>query len=284
MEYLNGKNLQKNLLNNIKEEILLLGIKPTLAIISTYDNKVNNLFIRQIKKMCYYVGYECIYYHYEDVSEETLYNLVKKLNSDNKITSILLVQPLLKHLQTIKIRNSITPNKDVDGISDLSRINFFDGEGGFVPSTVLGIKILLEGYNINIKGKKVVIVNRNEMIGKTLLNYFLINDCTVTITHSKTNDLESYLKDADIVITAIGKANSFKLDLFKEDSVIIDIGIDEVDGNYYGDIELANIEDSKISYLAKSIGGVGPMTIAALAQNILKSYYLNVGDIENKDF
>ena len=284
MEYLNGKNLQKNFLNDIKNEVLLLGIKPILAIISIDNNKVNNLFIRQIKKMCDYVGYECIHHHYEDISEDTLYNLIQKLNNDSKITSILLVQPLLKHLQTFKIRNAILANKDVDGINDFSRINFFNGEGGFLPATVLGIKFLLEGYNINIKEKNVVIVNRNEFIGKILFDYFLINDCTVTVAHSKTKNLEDYLKNADIIITAIGKANSFKLDLFKDDSVIIDIGIDCNNNTYYGDIEIINSDNSKVAYLAKSIGGVGPMTIAALAYNILKSYYLTQEDTENKAF
>ena len=129
MEYLNGKNLQKKFLNAIKEEVFLLGIRPVVAVISTGDNAITQLFLRQVKNMCCYVGYELKQYHYEDVSEDTLYQLIQKLNKDTKITSILLVNPLLKHLQTEKIRNAILPKKDVDGMNDISRIRYFDKEG-----------------------------------------------------------------------------------------------------------------------------------------------------------
>lgn len=284
MQYLDGKNLQKIFLNEIKEEVLLLGIKPLLVVISTGDNNVNEFFIRQVKKMCDFVHFEVQHYHYADVSEGTLYQLIDKFNHDSKVTSILVVNPLMKHLQTAKIRNAIRLKKDVDGMNDFSRINYFDGEVGFLPATVLGIKYLLEGYSINVKEKDVVIVNRGEMLGKTLANYFLKEDCTVTICHSKTNNLVDYLKKADIVITAMGNANVISSDIFKENSIVIDIGIDEINGTYYGDVSVIDEEINNISYLAKSIGGVGPMTIAALAQNILKSYYLSMEDKENSEF
>lgn len=283
MEYLNGKNLQKKILNKIREEVLLLGIQPVVAVVSTGDNEVNQLFFRQIKNMCEFVGYQIKHYHYEDVSEETLYQLIQNLNQDSKITSVLILNPLLKHLQTRKIRNAILFEKDIDGMNDFSRIRYFDGEGGFLPATVLGMISLLEGYTINIKEKNVVIINRGEMIGKTLVNYFLMQDCTVTICHSKTKQLEKYLKEADIVITAMGKANFISSEYLKEDSIIIDIGIEFIDDSYYGDVEMLDEESTKIAYFAKSIGGVGPMTIAALAQNILKSYYLKEGDKESKE-
>lgn len=284
MEYLNGKNLQKKFLNQIKEEVMLLGIKPVVAVITTGESKESELFLRQIDNMCKYVGYYLKHYHYEDVSEETLYKLIQELNNDIEITSILILNPLLKHLQTSKVRNSILLEKDVDGMSDFNRIKYFDGEGGFLPSTVLGIIYLLEGYYINIKEKNVVIINRSEMIGKTLANYFLSQDCTVTICHSKTRNIEDYLKGADIVITATGRAKSILLKNLKENNIVIDIGIDCVDDIYYGDVEVVDEQDTKIAYIAKSIGGVGPMTIAALAQNILKSYYLIQRDKVNKEF
>lgn len=283
MEYLNGKNLQKKFLNQIKEEVSLLGIKPTLAIISTGNNEVNNLFLKQIKSMCEFVGYKFNYYHYEDISEDTLYKLITKLNKDNKITSILILNPLLKHLNTMKIRNAITKNKDIDGINDLNRISYFENEGGFIPATVLGIKYLLESYNIDIKEKNITIINRKEILGKTLANYFLNADCSVTICHSKTKNLESYIKNSDIVVTAIGKANFISSSILKENSIIIDIGIEELDGKYYGDIKIEK-DNKKNIYMAKSIGGVGPMTIAALSKNILTSYYLNKANIDNQEF
>ena len=140
---------------------------------------------------------------------------------------------------------------------------------------------LLEDYGIDMQQKNVVIINRSKEIGQTLFHYFLNKDCTVTVCHSKTKNLNEYIKQADIVVTAVGKANLFSLSVFKENSVVIDVGLECLDGKILGDIDVSNEEDCKISYLVKAIGGVGPMTIAALAENILKSYYLKVEDKEN---
>lgn len=282
MKYLDGKNLQKKFLNDIKEEVSLLGIKPVLAVISTGDDEANKLFLKQIKNMCEYVSYDIKYYYYADVSEEKLYCLIQKLNASSDVTSILILNPLLPHLQTRKIKNAILPEKDIDGMNSLSRVKYFDGEGVFLPATVLGIIYLLEAYSINVKEKNVVIINRSEMLGKTLADYFLVQDCTVVVCHSKTKNLDYYLKGADIVITATGRAKSIDLKYLKDGSVVVDIGIDCVDGAYYGDVIIDDEDNTKIAYLAKSIGGVGPMTIAALARNILKSYYLTQEDKDGK--
>ena len=281
MQYLDGKNLQKKILKQIKEEVNLLKIKPILAVISIGDNSVNEAFFQQIKKMCVYVGYELEYYHYEDISLGTLLNLIKKLNESKKITSILILRPLLEHLPVLEVNNMILSSKDIDGVTNINQMKFQNREGGFISGTALGIIHLLEDYGIDMQQKNVVIINRSKEIGQTLFHYFLNKDCTVTVCHSKNKNLNEYIKQADIVVTAVGKANLFSLSVFKENSVVIDVGLECLDGKILGDIDVSNEEDCKISYLVKAIGGVGPMTIAALAENILKSYYLKVEDKEN---
>lgn len=281
MQYVNGKILQKKIFDETKKTVALLEIRPVLAVISIGCDPTNDFFYKQIKKMCEYVGYQMEYYHYFDISEVTLLNLIYKLNQDEKITSILLELPILQHLSFPKIRNAILPEKDIEGITDINRLKYQNGEGGFCSNTVLGILMLLENYSIDVRQKDVVIINRNEAIGYLLLRFFLAQDCTVTMCHSQTKNLDNYLKQADIVVTAIGEANFFSCDQFKENSIIIEIGIDDVDGNFYGDVDLSKANESKVKYMVKSIGGVGPMTIAAISKSILKSYYLTQKDKEN---
>lgn len=273
MEYLNGKNLQKKRLADIKKMVTLLEIKPVLAVISVDFDQVGTIFFKQIKNMCEEVGYGLKHYHYEDISKETLVKKIQKLNQAPEITAILILKPLPKHLSFLDIGNVILPQKDVEGISDVNRMKVLRGEGSFLPAVVLGIIQLLEGYSIDVFQKEVVILNRRDDLGQSIAPFFLQKDCTVTICHSKTRSLEHYLKNADIVITAVGKANFLSSQKFKKGSVIIDVGLEYFKGKLCGDIELIE-EGETISYLAKSIGGVGPMTIAALAENILKSYYL----------
>lgn len=280
MKYLNGKNLQKKILMEIKNTVTLLNIKPVVAVISIGGDLVNQLFFRQIKKMCDEVGYEIKHYYYEEVSLKTLLELIDKLNYDNKITSILIENPIPDYLPKAIIRNRIIPSKDIEGITDYNRIRLTNNEGGFLPGTVLGIIYLLEEYNISIEKKNVVIINRSESIGKPLAEFFLSKDCTVTICHSKTIDLEMYLKSADIVISAVGKSKILVPQFFKDGTVIVDVGLECLDGTFYGDLDLSCEEKWQDVSIIKSIGGVGPMTIAAIAQNILKSYYIN---LEGKD-
>ena len=281
MEYLDGKNLQKKFLTEIKEFVSLLGIKPVLAIISIGENKANTIFFKQIKKMTEFVGYEIEYYHYEDISLNTLLELINKLNKDPKITSIMIELPIPKHLPLQKVRNTILPTKDIEGMNDKNKIKLKNGEGGYLPNTVLGTIMLLENYAINICKKNVVIINRSETIGIPLAQYFLKQDCTVTVCHSQTSNLEDYIKNADIVVTATGNPHFLSDKQFKENSTIIDIGINYLNGNLCGDVALSDEQNSKIKYFAKSIGGVGPMTITALAYSILKSYYITKEDIDN---
>lgn len=276
MQYLDGKKLQLKIFDEIKNIVCLLEIKPTLAVISVGDDSVNKVFLKQIKKMCAYVGYELEYYHYEDVSLETFRTLIQKLNERNKVHAILILRPLLKHLPALEINNLILPTKDIDGVTDRNRIQFQNGEGGFISGTSLGIIRLLEEYQVDIHEKNVVIVNRSREIGQSLFYHFLRHDCTVTLCHSRTKNVKEYIKKADIVITAIGKAKYFSIHDFKENSIVIDVGLECLEGHLMGDVEVVDTKMSNCC-LVQAIGGVGPMTIAALAENILKSYYFTRG-------
>lgn len=280
MEFLDGKKLQKKHFEEIKKLTTLLDIHPTLAIITINKAQIENMFYQQIIKMCKDLKYKVHFYHYKDISSKGLLALIEKLNQDPKITSILIEHPLPKYLDSTKIKNKIKTEKDVEGISCWNHLQIEQQLGGFVPCTALGIIMLLNENQINIREKNVVIINRSEIIGKPLAHYFLTRDCTITICHSKTKDLETILKNADIVITATAQAHFLNANIFKEGSIIIDAGMSEQEGKILGDVNF-DVANNLIQYGARPIGGVGPMTITALAENILKSYYLNVKN--NKD-
>lgn len=283
MQYLDGKILQKKFLKEIKEEVALLGIKPVLAVLSIGEDQINDIFFKQIKNMCEYVGYGIEYYYYPDISEDTLLKLIQRLNRDSKITSILLELPILQHLSFDRVRNAILPEKDIEGMTDVNRIKYLNREGGFFSNTVLGIMMMIENYHIDVREKNVVIVNRSEVIGQPLFHYFLSQDCTVTMCHHKTCNLDFYLKQADIVVTATGEAKIFNCNQFKKDSIIIDVGVNYLDGILCGDVDLSCEGEFGVKYVIKSVGGVGAMTVVAIAKSILKSYFFNLEDKESNN-
>ncbi len=284
VEFLDGKKLQKQVCESIKKEINLLGIKPFLAVISIGNTTVNNVFYHQIERMCQDVGYKIVLYPYEAISLESLKKLINKLNQDVFVTAIMLVRPIPSYLSFDEIRNLILPNKDIEGMHDLNRLKMQNREGGYIPGTVLGIIMLLNGYHINIAKKNVVIINRTEQIGKPLMLFFLDHDCTVTLCHSKTENLLLYVKEADIVISATGIPHLLDHNMFKTGSIVIDVGLSYKDGKMVGDVDFSEGVSSPIRYAVRSIGGTGPMTVAGLANNILKSYYLNFQDIDGDEF
>ncbi len=283
MKMLDGKILQKKLLNNIKKTVDLLEIKPTVAIISIGSNSLNSVFLKEIKKMCQFVGFEIKCYHYEVITEDSLLKLINKWNKDIHITSIMVNLPLPNYLSFDRVRNHILPSKDIDGVTDQNRIMIQNKEGGIFPAVVLGIINLLSYYHIDIFEKNVVIINRSKGIGEPLFHYFNTKNCTVTICHSKTKNLNIYLKNADIIISAIGKKHYLSLNACKESSIVIDVGMAVEQQKVEEDIDFSNQEE-KIGYGVQAIGGTGPMTVAALAQNILTSYYLGVKDKDHDEF
>lgn len=272
MIILKTNSIKEKILNNVKKEIKKLNHSISLVTISIGDNKEHNSYLKSIDNMCNTINCKHQNYHYKEIKEEELLKLINKLNKNNKVTSILLCLPFPKYLNKDKIINAIDHNKDVDCLTNMNLNKLYNQDYSILPSTVSGIMNLLNQYNIKLKSKNILIINRSNLIGKPLASILMDNDATVTIAHSKTTNLDQYLKLADIVITAVGKANFITSDKVKEKAVIIDVGLSYYDGKLTGDFK---ITIDKEIYITSVPGGIGNMTIASLAENILKCYYLN---------
>jgi methylenetetrahydrofolate dehydrogenase (NADP+)/methenyltetrahydrofolate cyclohydrolase len=199
--------------------------------------------------------------------------LIDKLNKDEGVTGIMVQLPLPNYLDKDMIINGIDVLKDVDGLTDKKISNLFSNRDCLCSCTPYGVMELLDRYNISVSAKNVVIVGRSNLVGKPLSLLMLNKDASVTVCHSKTNNLSEYTKMADILVVAVGKPNIITGDMVKEDSVIIDVGINRLSDRLCGDVDFDSVKD-RVKYITPVPGGVGPMTVAMLGKNILKSYKL----------
>lgn len=272
---IDGKNLAKKIRQELKEECDELkknGINPKLAVIMVGDDPASKVYVRNKSKACEDVGidYEEFILKKETTQEE-LIELIKKLNNDNNINGILLQSPIPKHLNINEAFKSITYMKDVDGFTPSSVGKLCIGEDTFVSCTPYGVMKMFDEYNIDLTGKDVAILGRSNIVGKPLIQCCLQRNATVTVCHSKTKNLEEHTKRADVVISAIGQSKFVKADMIKDGAVIIDVGINRgEDGKLTGDVDFENVE-KKASYITPVPGGVGPMTIAMLMNNVIKA-------------
>lgn len=271
---IDGKLVSSNILNNIKEEIDTLEIKPTLVVIQVGNMDASTIYVRNKEKAAIKVGinFKCINFE-EKIEESIIISEIEKLNKDKNINGIIVQLPLPKHLNSQRIINAINPIKDVDGLTTLNLGKLINNEECLTSCTPTGIMYLLDEYKVEIEGKNVVIVGRSTLVGKPLIHMLLNKNATVTICHSKTVNLEKFTKTADILIVAVGKKHLIKKEMVKENSTIIDVGINKVDGKLYGDVDTEEVLD-KVNLITPVPGGVGPMTIAILLKNTLKSYHL----------
>ncbi len=270
----------KALSDKIKEEIKLKTknylIKPTLAVIQIGNDEASNIYIKTKAKACENVGINFIHIKFEeDALEQEIINKIIELNNDNYVNGILIQLPIPKTFDTYRLLNLINKNKDVDGLTDINMGMLFKNYNNLVPCTPLGIMNLLKEYNIDIEGKHAVVVGKSNLVGKPLAMLLLQNGATVTICHSKTKNLSNFTKQADILISAVGKKDLITKDMVKENSIVIDVGMNRVDGKLYGDVDFNNIKDIA-SYITPVPGGVGPMTVAMLLSNVLKNYEKNL--------
>lgn len=274
-EIMNGKDLAKKVRKELKEEVKTLkekGINPKLAVIMVGDDPGSQVYVRNKSKACEKVGIEFEEYLFDDkLSEKELLELIEKLNSDDSIHGILLQSPVPKHIDINKAFRTISPNKDVDGFNPVNVGNLTIGEDAFISCTPYGIVKLLEEYNIETVGKNAVILGRSNIVGKPMIQCMLNKNSTVTVCHSKTQNISEEIKRADILIAAIGKPKFVKADMVKDGAVVIDVGINRLDdGSICGDVDYDKICE-KASYITPVPGGVGPMTIAMLLTNVVKS-------------
>lgn len=279
-ELIDGKELSKKIRKELKKDVLDLiekGINPKLAVILVGEDPASQVYVRNKSKACEKTGIEFEEYIFDaSITEEELIKTIKKLNEDTTVHGILVQCPLPKHINTNRALRAITPSKDVDGFHPVNVGNLSIGEDTFVSCTPYGIVKMIEEYNIETEGKNAVILGRSNIVGKPLIQCMLNKNATVTVCHSKTKNIEEITKNADILIAAIGKPKFVKESMVKDGAVVIDVGINRLeDGTIVGDVDFENIE-KKASYITPVPGGVGPMTIAMLLNNVVKSAKSNL--------
>ena len=273
---LDGKNIKKVVLDEIKSEVNNLSVKPKLVVIQVGNNEASNVYIKQKSNMCEYVGYEYEHIKLENpVTEEDVINVINRLNNDEKVNGILVQLPLPDNMDSNKIVNSISPKKDVDGLTDLNNGMLFHGKDTLYSCTPYGVMELLDRYDISVSGKNVVIVGRSDLVGKPMAMMMLDRDATVTVCHSKTKNLKEFTKNADILVVAVGKPNLITEDMISDGVVILDVGINRTDTGLCGDVLFDSVKD-KCSYITPVPGGVGQMTVAMLSKNVLKAYKMQM--------
>lgn len=272
---IDGKALAKKIRQELKvecDELKEKGINPKLAVIMVGDNPASKVYVRNKSRACdeIGIGYEEFLLH-DNIKQEELIDLIKKLNEDKSINGILLQSPIPEHLNINQAFKTITYRKDVDGFTPSSVGKLCIGEDTFISCTPYGVIKMFEEYNIDLTGKNVVILGRSNIVGKPLIQCCLAKNATVTVCHSKTKNIEEYTKKADVLIAAIGKAKFVTKDMVKKGVVIIDVGINRNEqGKLVGDVDFENVEPLA-SYITPVPGGVGPMTIAMLMNNVIKA-------------
>lgn len=271
MEILDGKLLSNNIKEEIKNEILNYEDKPTLAVISIGNDESSKVYIANKKKACEYVGINFIHIIFDEKSKEVeIINKIHELNNNRKIDGILIQLPIPSNFNETKLINEINPDKDVDGITQVSVGKQYLTDCLFIPCTVKGIMKIFDYYNIDLEGKNVVIVGRSNIVGYPSLIECLKRNATVTICHSRTKNLKEFTKKADILIVAVGKKHLITKDMIKKDSIIIDVGITRENNKIYGDV--SEDVDKVCSMKTPVPGGVGPLTVAMLLENTLIAY------------
>ena len=272
---INGKELAKQIRSDLKKEVDALredGIIPKLAVIMVGNDKASDVYVRNKSKACNEVGIEFEeFLKDENTTQEELIELIDELNKREDIDGILLQSPIPKQLDIRQAFNRIDEKKDVDGFNPINVGKLAIGEDCFISCTPYGVIKMLEAYNIEIEGKRAVVIGRSNIVGKPLAQCLLNKNATVTICHSKTRELESIVKEADIVVAALGRPKFVTANMIKDGAAVIDVGINRTDdGKLVGDVDFENIEN-KASYITPVPGGVGPMTIAMLMNNVVKA-------------
>ena len=276
MILIDGKKIAAELREELKKEVSNLKVKhnkvPGLTVILIGDLTPSQIYVRNKEKSANEVGLKSEVIKYPDsVEENIILDKIQKLNKDETVSGILVQLPLPKHIDKQKVIETIDPSKDVDGFHPMNVGNLSSGYETSVPCTPLGCYLLIKKIEPNLSGKKAVVVGRSNLNGKPMTQLLLKENCTVTITHSKTKDLKAECLEADIIVAAVGIPELVKGDWVKKGSIVIDVGINKIDKGIVGDVDF-----KEVSKNAKAItpvpGGVGPMTIACLLKNTIDCF------------
>jgi methylenetetrahydrofolate dehydrogenase (NADP+)/methenyltetrahydrofolate cyclohydrolase len=270
---ISGKEVSLKVKNQVAEETAELkkqGITPGLAVIIVGNDPASRVYVNSKKKACAEVGFNSYEYALpEETTQEELLELVQKLNNDNNVNGILCQLPLPKHIEENAIINAIKAEKDVDAFHPFNVGKIMIGEYAFLPCTPAGVMELIDSTGVEISGKSCVVIGRSNIVGKPMAMLLLHRSGTVTICHSKTQNLQDICRNADILVAAVGRANFVTEDMVKDGAVVIDVGMNRLEnGKLCGDVDFENVE-KKASFITPVPGGVGPMTIAMLMKNTL---------------
>ena len=279
---IDGKEISQSLLNNVTDSVNSLkkrGINPCLSVILVGDDPASQVYVRNKEKACEKVGIISKSFRLPaTISQEELENIINDLNNDKNVNGILLQLPLPKHLNEEKALLKIEAAKDVDGFHVINTGKLLRGLDCIMPCTPKGCIEMLDYIGYDCDGKNAVVLGRSNLVGKPLAIMLLQKNATVTVCHSHTQDLKEITKRADILVAAIGKPKFVTEDMVKEGAVVIDVGINRVDGKLCGDVDFDKCYE-KVSYITPVPGGVGKMTIAMLMQNTLKGTKIQIGEI-----
>ncbi len=282
MKILDGKSLSAKIKDELKGNVNSYFQTPILAVVTIGDDAASEVYVKNKKKACEYVGMSFLHLDYAScVKEEVVIRKIKQLNKDKSINGIIVQLPIPENFNVSKIINTIDPSKDVDGLTNIQTGKLIQNEKCLTPCTPKGIMEIFKEYKIDLEGKHVVIVGRSNLVGKPLMLECLNKNATVTMCHSKTKNLKSYTKDADILVVAVGKKYLIDKSMIKKDSIIIDVGINREDGKIYGDVN-PNVEEL-CEYLTPVPGGVGPMTVSMLLKNTFEAYKNQNGIVDISD-
>ena len=271
---IDGKQISANVKEQVRIETEQLqkkhGIQPALAVVIVGNDPASRVYVNNKKKACELVGFKSFEYALpEDTTQEELLELVHTLNDDKNVNGILVQLPVPKQIDDKAIIQAISPEKDVDAFHAENVGQIMIGDYKFLPCTPAGVMELIDSTGVEISGKKCVVIGRSNIVGKPMAMLLLHRSGTVTICHSRTVDLPSITREADILVAAVGKANFVTGDMVKEGAVVIDVGMNRLEnGKLCGDVNFAEVEP-KASYITPVPGGVGPMTIAMLMKNTL---------------
>lgn len=280
---LDGKEVALTLREKVKTDTAMLIEKynkqPHLVVVLVGEDPASQSYVRSKERACIKAGMKSTIIRLEDnVQEEELAEVINNLNSDDSVHGILLQLPIPKHIHEDRIINLINSNKDVDGFHNENIAKLNKGQDSLVPCTPLGITKILEYYNLDTTGKHCVIIGRSQIVGKPMAALMLQRNSTVTICHSKTKNIREITKQADILIVAIGRAEMVDSSYIKPGAVVIDVGINRVEGKLTGDV-LFDDAEKVAGYITPVPGGVGPMTIACLLENTLKCFLQIEGEL-----
>ena len=270
---INGNKIKEKKLKEYKEIIKSINDKLTLAVIQVGNDPASDIYIKNKEKTCKEVGINFKHLKYESIKEEEIISKIKQLNIDESVTGILVQLPLPDSINKEKVINAIDPLKDVDGLSKTNIDKLNNNEDGLIPCTALGVIEILKHLNIDLKNKSVAVMGRSMLVGYPVSKLLEYEEANVNVCHSKTINTKDITQKADILIVAIGKSKLVDSSFVKDGAVVIDVGINRDNGKLTGDCDFDDIYD-KCLYITPVPGGVGPLTITMLINNVIKAYKL----------